>query len=58
MLRIAIVEDEDEQAKRMEAGLKQFFGKTDTAYTAVRYARGMDFIASYKNPFDIVVMVI
>jgi DNA-binding LytR/AlgR family response regulator len=56
MLRIAIVEDEDEQAKRMEAGLKQFFGKTDTAYTAVRYARGMDFIASYKNPFDIVLM--
>ncbi len=56
MLRVAIVEDEDAQAKRMETGLRQFFGKTDTAYSAVRYAHGMDFIQAYKKPFDIVLM--
>ena len=56
MLRVAIVEDEDEQARRLEEGLARFFGKTNQVYTVARYARGLDFIDTYRNPFDIVLM--
>ncbi len=56
MLRVAIVEDEDEQAKRIETGLRQYFAKTGVDYTAVRYSSGMDFISGYKKPFDVVLM--
>ena len=56
VLRVAIVEDEDDQARRLEEGLGRFFEKTGQVYTVVRYSRGLDFIDTYRNPFDIVLM--
>lgn len=56
MYKIAIVEDEAESRATLQSYLKRFQEEKGEACNVVLFHNGMDFISSYKNDYDVVLM--
>ena len=56
MIKIAVVEDDDKTAADLAEMLGKFGEEQGVAIRVTRYAKGADFIAHYRQQFDIVLM--
>lgn len=53
---VAIVEDDDSAAKRLEVALKKFGAESGVSFDVKRFFDGESFISSYDKGFDIIYM--
>lgn len=56
MIRVAIVEDENNAAEILEKHLKEYANKKSIEFLITRFESGIDFISQYQPIFDIVFM--
>lgn len=56
MFRIAIVEDDGEQAASFSDYAKKYFGEIKQPYSVELFSDGMDFISDYRGGYDLVLM--
>lgn len=56
MLRVAIVDDQREDAAALEQYLYQFGGETGQAYLVTRYASGSEFLQDHSSAFELVIL--
>lgn len=56
MTRVAIVEDEEESARRLEEILKRYQDEFGTEFRISRFLDGIDFVDGYSADYDIVFM--
>lgn len=56
MLKIAIVEDEEEEVALLEEGIKRFFAESGTEYITAVFRNGMKFLEGYRGDCDVVLM--
>ena len=56
MIRIAIVEDEDDYAKQLIGFLRQYEQEKETELSIEVFGNGMDFVSDYNAKYDVVFM--
>lgn len=56
MIRIAVVEDDDQYASTLLAFLKQFEKESGQAFKVTRFQDGADIVARYAQQFDLILM--
>ncbi len=56
MLNVAIVEDEREEAERLESFLRQYAQESEMAFHIKCFNSGLSFLDSYKSNYDLVFM--
>lgn len=56
MVKIVIVEDDENYASKMKDYLRQYFSDRKREYSVEYYSNGMDFLEEYKGDADVVLM--
>lgn len=56
MVRIAIVEDQDEEAKQLEGYIRRYGKEKNEEFSIKRFSDGLEFVENYEPRFDIIFM--
>ena len=55
-MRVAIVEDDGEQARRIAEYVDRFARESGEACTSIVFSNGMDFISDYEAKYDLILL--
>lgn len=56
MIRVAIVEDEDKEAERLNGYIEKYARESNTEITVTRFKDGLDLLNAYKPSFELIFM--